>query len=349
MDWYLPGDDAVGLQALRHQVRDYLVRHGEAGARVEDAELVVQELVANAVEHATGPVWVRLSWVTPEPVVDVWDLGPGFSLDQAGHAPVRVETEPGATGSSTPDLPLPSLSGEGGRGLFLVTHLAHQFDVASRRGGGAHVSARLPVRRAPSRSIDPPPLATTSLPDLDEAQAGGGFERESFLRALVVQLSQAVEHTAGPDAGEDVVAQVGIAVGGQMEKAFRRARDLAGRLTADELAECYVNLKHAIDGGFYVIEVTDDRIVLGNTRCPFGDAVRKSPALCRMTSSVFGGIAARNSSGGRAAVVLEERIAVGDPGCRVVVHLEQAPAETAAFAHTYRRPVQAATTEGAGP
>jgi hypothetical protein len=38
-----------------------------------------------------------------------------------------------------------------------------------------------------------------------------------------------------------------------------------------------------------------------------------------MTSSVFGGIAARNS--GEASVVLEERIAVGDPECRIVVTL----------------------------
>lgn len=53
-----------------------------------------------------------------------------------------------------------------------------------------------------------------------------------------------------------------------------------------------------------------------------------------MTSSVFGGIAARNYEGG-AAVVLEERIAVGDPGCRVVVHLGTPPSQAARFAHRY--------------
>ena len=60
----------------------------------------------------------------------------------------------------------------------------------------------------------------------------------------------------------------------------------------------------------------------------FGDAVKAAPALCRMTSSVFGGIAARNRADG-AAVVLEERISVGDPGCRVVVHLCAPPEEVA--------------------
>ena len=99
----------------------------------------------------------------------------------------------------------------------------------------------------------------------------------------------------------------------------------------------FVRLKHAIDGQFHIIEITDDHIVLGNTRCPFGDAVRKSPALCRMTSSVFGGIAAHNHDRG-AAVILEERIAVGDPGCRVVVYLGDAPDSARSFAHRYTSP-----------
>jgi predicted ArsR family transcriptional regulator len=98
-----------------------------------------------------------------------------------------------------------------------------------------------------------------------------------------------------------------------------------------------VRLKQAIDGDFRVVEATAERIVLENTRCPFGSAVRRAPVLCRMTSSVFGGIAARNSESG-ASVLLEERIAVGDPGCRVVVHLGPVPAEIEPFAHRYLPP-----------
>ncbi len=207
--------------------------------------------------------------------------------------------------------------------------------MAARRGGGTEVHAVLPVQRVASRSIDPLPLARRRAPWLDEAQPEGGFGRETFLRALVVQLSQAVEHTAGPDVGEEVVAQVGIAVGGQMEAEYRLAQEVVGRLSPDQLADCFVRLKHAIDGGFSVVEVTDQSIVLANTRCPFGDAVRRAPALCRMTSSVFGGIAARNSDG-EAAVVLEERIAVGDPGCRVVVYLGATDDDARPFLHRYR-------------
>jgi hypothetical protein len=48
---------------------------------------------------------------------------------------------------------------------------------------------------------------------------------------------------------------------------------------------------------------------------------------------VFGGIAA--NSQGESAVVLEERVAVGDPECRVTIHLGPA-AEATPAAHHYR-------------
>jgi len=49
------------------------------------------------------------------------------------------------------------------------------------------------------------------------------------------------------------------------------------------------------------------------------------------------------------AVLLEERIAVGDPGCRVVVSLVPPPPEAAAFAHHYRAPVPADPADPADP
>ena len=343
MDWYLPAGDAAGAHALRGQIADYLARHADPAADLGDATLVVQELLANAVEHATGPAWVRLTWTAAEPDLEVWDLGPGFDLDrdavpglQPSLPEPRAATSGVDPGSGDADVPpaVPDLEAEGGRGLFLVSHLATEFQMAARRGGGTRALARLPVQRAPSRSFDAQPPAAVLLPTVEEADAEGAFGRESFLRALVVQLSSAVEHGLGPEAGEHLVSQVGIAVGGQMEAAYRAARGLTARLTPEQLADCYVRLKGAIDGGFYLLEVSGDRIVLGNRRCPFGDVVRTSPALCRMTSSVFGGIAARNGDDG-AAVVLEERIAVGDPGCRVVVHLGAPPPESVRFAHRY--------------
>jgi anti-sigma regulatory factor (Ser/Thr protein kinase) len=315
MDWFFDAHDTSALGALREEFGGYLRRHADPDADVAAAELAFTELVSNAMRHAPGPAWVHLDWSARQPVVEVHDLGPGFELDP-----------------SLPDDPL----AQRGRGLFIVSHLTQELGVAAKRAGGARVRAVLAVTRPVERSIDPAPPAMRSLPTAEEAGPAGEFGKEAFLRALVVETARAVEAEQGPDAAETVVAQVGAGVGGRMEDEYRRARDITGRLTPAQIADLYVRLKAAIDGDFYVIEVTDERIVLGNRVCPFGAMVTRAPGLCRMTSSVFGGIAARNTGG--ATVVLEERIAVGDPGCRVVVMLGRDGGEDdPALGHAYAR------------
>lgn len=324
VDWYLDRADQLG--ELRRELGRYLARHAEAGSAeaVADAELVVSEAVGNAIRHSGAPVWVSLSWSTETPVLRVYDVGPGF--------------DPGpASGPDEDPAPLDPTEDESGRGLRIIRLLSPEVVAAARAHSGMVVTARLAVRRAGAATIDPPRRRTGVLPRLAEARPEGGFGKESFLRALVVQLSRAVEEEHGPDAAEETVAQVGTDVGGQMEEEFRLAEGVVGRLTPEELGRCYVRLKHAIDGDFHVVEASPERIVLENTRCPFGTSVRSAPALCRMTSSVFGGIAARNADDG-AAVVLEERIAVGDSGCRVVVYLGDPPSDVAPYAHRYLSP-----------
>lgn len=316
MDWLLWPATAETGSAFRAEVGAFLRRHALADRDAsESAELTVAELIANAIEHAGGPVWVSLDWSNSHPVIIVHDLGPMFE----------------------PTWTLPDPSGARGRGLWLVSKLAKDLAVAAKRAGGKQVLATLPVIRRDEPSFDPPARVINPLPAPDEAGTDG-FGRESFLRALVVELSRGVEEAQGPASAERLVAHVGATVGGQMEAEYRHARDVVGRMTAEQLADCYLRLKSAIDGGFYVIEVADDRIVMGNTRCPFGETVRYSPSLCRMTSSVFGGIAARNH--GHAVVQLNERIAVGDPECRVTILLGRARAQTALTGHRYRGPVQ---------
>ncbi len=55
-----------------------------------------------------------------------------------------------------------------------------------------------------------------------------------------------------------------------------------------------------------------------NSRCPFGEGVSEFPELCRMTSSIFSGIAAR--SFGYAKVEIKKSIARQDGGCEVCVY-----------------------------
>ncbi|MDQ4029986.1 MAG: methanogen output domain 1-containing protein [Actinomycetota bacterium] len=314
MDWFLDPADGDAARALRRELIAYLRRHGDGSSDFAAAQLAFAEVVGNVRKHTGGPAWINVDWSGECPVLTVVDLGPGFSAERIG-----LPADPAQAG---------------GRGLFLVSHLAGELAVMSRRAGGAKVSVTLPVRRASEESFDPPRRVSGSLPAPEEAGADGSFDKESFLRALVVQLAQHLEHEQGPAAAQAAVAQVGADVGGRMEDEYRHARRIVGRLTAAQMADLYLRLKHAIDGDFYLVDADEQRIVLGNRRCPFGSVVRRAPALCRMTSSVFGGIAARNV--GESGVHLEERIAVGDPECRVTVWLGAPP--DAPGVHRYRRP-----------
>ena len=327
VDWYVPEGALEALPLLRRELVTYLRRHGEPESDFDAAELLVAESVGNAVRHTSGPVWVSLTWRGTNPTMSVYDLGPGFER--------LPEVEPPPPAALSPD-DLEALP-ESGRGLFIMQELAPRFEGRERTGEGLVVSLVLPVARPVTVDHDPPRRRTQALPMLEESLPEGGFGKESFLRALVVQLAAAIEVEHGQDAADAAVAQVGTDVGGQMEDEFRVAMAITGRMTPEQIGGCYVRLKHAIDGGFRVLEASADRIVLVNDRCPFGAAVQQAPSLCRMTSSVFGGIAARNSDHG-ASVLLEERIAVGDPGCRVVVDLNVPKPDAAPETHHYAAP-----------
>ncbi len=95
------------------------------------------------------------------------------------------------------------------------------------------------------------------------------------------------------------------------------------KLNRAQVTHVLVDLKRRIQGEFFVIDEADDKIVLGNRRCPFAEKVIGRPAMCMMTSNVFGSIAAQNL--GYAKIMPEETIAQGAAGCRVTVFLKPTP------------------------
>jgi len=221
VDWYLDSTDPSAVSELRREIRDYLGRHGDPSGGFDEAEVVVSELLGNTARHAAGPVWVTLSWRASAPTIVVRDLGPGFDADVLARTDVESID------------PLQ----ESGRGLFLISVLAPALETAAREQG-TEVAVELPVTRSAEASHDPPRRTTAVLPALEEAMPEGGFGKESFLRALVVQLAQALEFRHGPDAAEAAVAQVGADVGGQMEEEYRRAKGIVGRMSPDQGAYC---------------------------------------------------------------------------------------------------------------
>jgi len=146
-----------------------------------------------------------------------------------------------------------------------------------------------------------------------------------FLQTFVLELMHVCEE-AGLAPAERLIDRIARSAGLFFEEAFREEYAVEGAMEPERYAELIVGLKNRIGGQFSLASREAGYIRLVNQRCPFGEGVKNSPQLCRMTSSVFGGIAARNF--GYAKVTLASRIALGDACCEVHVHLDPQAAKT---------------------
>jgi anti-sigma regulatory factor (Ser/Thr protein kinase) len=134
--------DTAGVSRLRHQIMDSLSRIAAQDADLAGTEIVVGELLSNALSHTSGRAWVSLRWDGVHPLLSVADLGPGFPEPQHGRWSLID-----ADRTLTPKLPDDPLA-EGGRGLYLIAHLALDVAVAARATGGTVVSVTLDLKRA---------------------------------------------------------------------------------------------------------------------------------------------------------------------------------------------------------
>jgi predicted ArsR family transcriptional regulator len=148
------------------------------------------------------------------------------------------------------------------------------------------------------------------------------LDRDIFLRTLIRELAGTLEDVVGLDEASGFVSAVGQRIGDQINLSYRSSLGVE-LLSKQQVAEVLVDLKRRIQGDFFILEQTDEKIVFGNRVCPFAEKVIGRPSMCMMTSNVFGTIAAENL--GYAKVALEQTIAKGDPECRVVVYLKPQP------------------------
>jgi predicted ArsR family transcriptional regulator len=160
------------------------------------------------------------------------------------------------------------------------------------------------------------------------------LDRDVFLRTLIRELSGTLQDVIGLDEAAGFISVVGQSIGRQIDGAYRAELQVA-HLDRQQVGEVLVDLKARIQGDFYIIEQDDEKIVLGNRACPFAEKVVGRPAMCMMTSNVFGFIAAENL--GYAKVELQDTIALGASGCRVVVYLKPTPEADAAPGREYVR------------
>ena len=126
--WSYVGDAVDEARCVRRDVRRFLeVQADAASSDLDGAELVVGELVANAVLHGAPPFGVCVDWTDDPPVLCVVDRGLGMP----------------------PVYPAPGPDSETGRGLLIVRALAGgiSIDTTSAPAAGTRIVVSLPVHR----------------------------------------------------------------------------------------------------------------------------------------------------------------------------------------------------------
>jgi anti-sigma regulatory factor (Ser/Thr protein kinase) len=151
--WCLPPGSAA--RRARSLLRACLQCHLTDEDLLNDLEAIVDELAANAWQHACGPCEMRVAWHQGTPVLcEITDAGDAASelterLRQAGEAPESTGTDIGALL-------------EGGRGLAIVARLtggrcgARQAHLLSTGQPGTSVWFAIPAR--PPASEPPRPV-----------------------------------------------------------------------------------------------------------------------------------------------------------------------------------------------
>ncbi len=144
-----------------------------------------------------------------------------------------------------------------------------------------------------------------------------------FLQTFVLELLHACEQYGNQRA--EYIEHIAHSAGRFFEESYRADHGLKESLNVERYVDLILGLKNQIGGNFSLDSSEPGCVRVINTRCPFGDGVKNFPELCRMTSSVFGGIAARNF--GYAKVEISESIARGHGRCRVCIHLDRDTAQ----------------------
>ncbi len=122
LHWSFDVSDAEMARSVRAEFLRELERGGVAQEQRSAAEVVFAELIGNVVRYAPRWADITLDWSGGRPVLHVLDGGPGFR-----HSPRLPE----------------NLLSERGRGLYIVSNLTKEFQVAQRPNGGSHARAVL--------------------------------------------------------------------------------------------------------------------------------------------------------------------------------------------------------------
>jgi anti-sigma regulatory factor (Ser/Thr protein kinase) len=117
---------APSASLVRHELKDWLQQRGFAGETLDDARVVISELVGNSVRHAHP---LPINHLTVSWFVDDDDLVISVSDGGAGTSPSPIEADQAAVS---------------GRGLSIVEALVERWWVEDQRGRTT-VHVRIPL------------------------------------------------------------------------------------------------------------------------------------------------------------------------------------------------------------
>ncbi len=147
---------------------------------------------------------------------------------------------------------------------------------------------------------------------------------EEFLQTFIDEAGR-IAPFASCTSLQSFIQQIVFKSSACLEDKYRDVENLRGALTPIQYAELIVSLKNSIGGDFSIVYSNRQQVQIHAEKCPFGKLVHSAPGLCHMTSSIFGGVAARNF--GYAKVELQKRIALGSDHCDICIHLDPSEAE----------------------
>jgi predicted ArsR family transcriptional regulator len=141
---------------------------------------------------------------------------------------------------------------------------------------------------------------------------------DTFLKQVLHHLTATIQAVVGVQEAEGFITLVSQKIGEDLNQHYQQAAQ-TDKLSKAQVIEALLDFKQKVGGQFFLISDQDNTIILGNTCCPFGQRIHHLPALCMMTSNLFGVITAENL--GYANVVIEQSIANLQPQCRIVIRL----------------------------
>ena len=254
------------------------------------SELVESEIAAHLARHAIEPGVVELARAAVHQGFSDADQRPLWAtLDWTGHQCV-LHLRPVEKSVGTPIGPGVTRAHEE------AAWLAGSWrDMASQT---TEAVVQLGVARTPERDIDPPPASAEAMSGTDPAHLLGLITGE-------IDSGHSLDEAA---------ARAGATLADQLaEGAVERGTSLP------DIAEVVIAAEQRLGAEFELVEAQDHRVMLRNGRCPFGPSVGRG--MCRFTSALAGGLAARGS--GRSDVTIVESLAAGYHECRLVIDDEQ--------------------------